>query len=244
MTDPNWYESFFEADEWLLLTRSRDPERTELEVDFVSSQIRPAGRVLDVPCGTGRIAVPLSERGFTVAGLDISEAVLSVARSAGPSLDFRQGDMRELPWSDDSFDAVLNLWTAFGYFETREEDERVLAEVARVLVPGGVFVLDTVNQAALLRGFRPQAWEELAEGTVLLQEHNYDLIKGRSSATWTFLSGGERTVLSFDHRLYTTAEYVELLRRAGLEVTAFFGGADGSELTWDSWRQIIVARRP
>jgi SAM-dependent methyltransferase len=241
--DPRWYESFFEVDEWVLLAKSRDPERTELEVDFVSSQIRPAGRVLDVPCGTGRIAVPLSERGFTVAGLDISEAVLSVARSAGPGLDFRQGDMRELPWGDGSFDAVLNLWTAFGYFETREEDERVLAEVARVLVPGGVFVLDTVNQAALLRGFRPQAWEELADGTVLLQEHNYDLITGRSSATWTFLRGGQRTVLSFDHRLYTTPEYVELLRRAGLEVTAFFGAADGSELTWDTWRQIIVARR-
>ena len=112
--DPRWYESFFEADEWLLLAASRDPERTELEVDFVSSQIRPAGHVLDVPCGTGRVAVPLAERGFTVAGLDISEAVLAVARKAGPDIDFRQGDMRELPWADGSFDAVLNLWTAFG----------------------------------------------------------------------------------------------------------------------------------
>ena len=62
--DPRWYESFFEADEWVLLATSRDAERTELEVDFVSSQIRPSGRVLDVPCGTGRIAVPLAERGF------------------------------------------------------------------------------------------------------------------------------------------------------------------------------------
>ena len=103
----------------------------------------------------------------------------------------------------------------FGYFETQEEDERVLAEVARVLVPGGVFVLDTVNQAALLRGFRPQAWDELDDGVVLLQEHAYDLITGRSQATWTFLRDGERKELSFEHRLYTTPEYVELLRRAG-----------------------------
>lgn len=241
--DPRWYESFFEADEWVLLATTRDAERTELEADFVSSQIRPAGRVLDVPCGTGRVAVPLSERGFTVSGLDISEAVLAVARRAGPGLDFRQGDMRQLPWADSSFDAVLNLWTAFGYFDVQAEDERMLAEVARVLVPGRIFVLDTVNQAALLRGFRPQAWDELDDGTILLQEHGYDLITGRSQATWTFLRGEARTELSFDHRLYTTAEYVELLRRAGLEATAFFGGADGSELSWDSWRQIIVARK-
>ena len=242
--DPRWYESFFEADEWVLLATTRDTERTELEVDFVASQIRPAGRVLDVPCGTGRVAVPLAERGFTVAGLDISEAVLAVAREADPGIDFRHGDMRELPWPDESFDAVLNLWTAFGYFETQAEDERVLAEVARVLVPGGVFVLDTVNQAALVRGFRPQAWEELDDGSILLQEHRYDLITGRSQAVWTFVRDGGRTELSFDHRLYTTPEYVELLRRAGLQTTAFFGAADGSELTWDTWRQIIVATKP
>ncbi len=242
--DPRWYESFFEADEWVLLATTRDAERTELEVEFVSSQIRPAGRVLDVPCGTGRVAVPLAERGFTVAGLDISEAVLAVARRDGPGIDFRQGDMRELPWPDESFDAVLNLWTAFGYFETQAEDERVLIEIARVLVPGGVFVLDTVNQAALVRGFRPQAWDELEDGTVLLQQHGYDLITGRSQAVWTFLREGQRRELSFDHRLYTTPEYVELLRRAGLEATAFFGAADGSELTWDSWRQIVVAHKP
>jgi SAM-dependent methyltransferase len=242
--DPRWYESFFEADEWVLLATTRDAERTELEVDFVASQIRPAGRVLDVPCGTGRVAVPLAERGFTVAGLDISEAVLAVARGAGPAIDFRQGDMRELPWPDESFDAVLNLWTAFGYFETQAEDERVLSEIARVLVPGGVFVLDTVNQAALVRGFRPQAWDELEDGTVLLQQHRYDLITGRSQALWTFLQEGRRRELSFDHRLYTTPEYVELLRRAWLEATAFFGAADGSELTWDTWRQIVVAHKP
>lgn len=241
--DPRWFESFFEADEWVLLAETRDPEQTELEVDFVSSQIRPSGRVLDLPCGTGRVAVPLSQRGFDVAGLDISEAVLAVARRAAPDLDLRQGDMRELPWPDSSFDAVLNLWTAFGYFETQADDERVLGEVARVLRPGGVFVLDTVNQAALLRGFRPQAWDELADGTVLLQEHRYDLITGRSQARWAFLRGGERTELSFDHRVYTTPEYVELLRRAGVEATAFFGAADGSELTWDTWRQLIVARK-
>lgn len=242
--DPRWYESFFESDEWVRVAASHDPERTELEVEFVASQLAPASRVLDVPCGTGRIAVPLAGRGFDVAGLDISEAVLSVARAAGPGLDLRQGDMRELPWPDGSFDAVLNLWTAFGYFETQAEDERVLAEAARVLVPGGVFVLDTVNQAALLRGFRPQAWEELGGGVTLLQQHAYDLLTGRSRATWTFLRGAERSVLSFDHRLYTTPEYVSLLRAAGLETTAFFGAFDGSELTWDTWRQIIVARKP
>jgi SAM-dependent methyltransferase len=240
--DPRWYESFFEGEEWLLLATNRDPERTAEEVDFVASQIPAAARVLDVPCGTGRISVPLAERGFSVAGLDISEQVLAVARAAAPDLDFRQGDMRELPWPDASFAAVLNLWTAFGYFETQAEDERVLAEIARVLEPGGVFVLDTVNQPALLRGFRPQAWDEI-DGTVVLQQHSYDAITGRAGATWTFVRDGDRRELTFDHRLYTTPEYVDMLRRAGLDAIGFYGAPDGSELSWDSWRQVLVARR-
>jgi SAM-dependent methyltransferase len=198
--------------------------------------------VLDVPVGTGRHAVALAGRGFTVAGLDISEAALEQARRAGPDLDLRRGDMRELPWPDGSFDAVINLWTAFGYFETQEEDERVLAEFARVLVPGGILVLDTVNQTALVRGFRPQAFEEL-EGVLFLQEHAYDIVKGRSQARWTFIRGDQRSELAFDHRLYTTPEYVAMLGRAGFEPQAYYGGFDGVELDWDTWRQIIVARR-
>ena len=74
--DPHWFETFFEGEDWLLIATSRDPERTQLELEFLTPRLPPGARVLDVPCGTGRIAVPLAERGFTVAGLDISEAVL------------------------------------------------------------------------------------------------------------------------------------------------------------------------
>jgi SAM-dependent methyltransferase len=240
--DPHWYESFFEEDDWLLMATSRDPERTAAEAGFCASHLPPGGRVLDVPCGTGRHAELLAAQGFTVAGLDISERVLEVARAAVPGADFRQGDMRELPWGDASFDGLINLWTAFGYFETEAENERVMTEFARVLAPGGVLVLDTVNQAALLRGFREQTWSEL-EDTLMLARHEYDNITGRSQAFWTFVRDGARSELSFDHRLYTTPEYVEMMRRNGLEATAFFGGFDGAELGWDTWRQIIVARR-
>lgn len=240
--DPHWFESFFEGDDWLLVATARDPERTSLEVEFVASQLPGGARVLDVPCGTGRHAVALAERGFLVAGLDISDAVLAVAREAGPSLDLRRGDMRDLPWPDRSFDAVINLWTAFGYFESQDEDERVLAEFARVLAADGTLILDTVNQTAFVRGFQKQTFEEL-DGVLYLQEHDYDILSGRSRARWTFVRDGNRRVLAFDHRLYTTPEYVAMLDRAGFRPESFYGGFDGVELGRDTWRQIIVARK-
>jgi ubiquinone/menaquinone biosynthesis C-methylase UbiE len=242
--DPRWYESFFDSDEWLLLATSVDAERIEREVAFLAEQLPAGGHVLDLACGTGRIAVPLAARGFAVAGIDISQRALEVARRAGPELDLRHGDMRELPWADGSFDAVINLWTAFGYFETPEEDERVLREVARVLRPGGVFLIDTVNATSLHRSFRPESWRELEDGTFMLERRVVDLPTGRIRAYWTFLKDGARTELSFDHRLYGAAEYGELFRRAGLEPVRWFGGFDGSELGVDSWRLIAVAGRP
>lgn len=241
--DPRWYESFFETEEWLQLATTRDPERTEREVTFVATQLEPGARVLDLACGTGRIAVPLAARGFAVSGLDISNRVLEEARAAGPELDFRQGDMRELPWPEGSFDAVINMWTAFGYFATQAEDERALAEVARVLRPGGVFILDTVNQAALVRGLQHQSWSELEDGTLLLENRTHDIVTGRSQAFWSFVKDGQKRELAFDHRVYTVAEYGELLERAGFPSREVFGGHGTGELSLDEFRMQIVAHK-
>jgi SAM-dependent methyltransferase len=241
--DPRWYESFFETDEWILLATTRDPERTEHEVSFVAEQLPPGGRVLDLACGTGRVSAPLVARGFDVAGLDISQRALGIAREVLPDADLRHGDMRNLPWPDASFDAVVNLWTAFGYFETQEEDEQALAEIARVLKPGGRFVLDTVNAVGLMRMLRAQGWDELEDGTFFLENRAFDVATGRMTAAWTFLKDGRRTELSFDHRLYSAAEYNVLFRRAGLEPVAWFGDFDGGPLTIDTFRLVAVAER-
>lgn len=242
--DPRWFESLFETDEWLQLARRRDPERTEREVGFLVSQLPAGARVLDLACGTGRVGIPLARAGFDVCGLDLSNGALAVARAEAPELDLRQGDMRELPWPDGEFDAVVNLWTAFGYFPERSDDERVLREVARVLRPGGLFVLDTVNAAALHRAMAPEGWSELEDGTLWLERRAYDVATGRGQAWWTFVRpDGTRVTHAFDHRLYSAPEYGELLRGAGLEPVRWFGGFDAAELTLDSWRLIVVAER-
>jgi ubiquinone/menaquinone biosynthesis C-methylase UbiE len=240
----SWFDNFFETDEWLAVALARPPERTEAEVAFLAQHLPVGAHVLDVPCGTGRHSAGLSAHGYTMAGLDISERVIAVARDTVPDADFRTGDMRELPWEDASFDAVLNLWTAFGYFETQDEDERVLAEFARVLRPGGIVILDTVNQAAFVRQYRAKGWDDSIEGLLMLDEIEHDLITGRSSVRWTFIrEDGSQVVRAFDHRVYTAAEYAAMFRRAGLEPQAWFGDFEGGDLTPDTWRMIVVAKR-
>ena len=141
-----WYEEFFGEDyvrfhlrggEWL-------EERTGPQCDFVVSalELQPGARVLDLCCGQGRHSVELAQRGYNVTGFDLSEYLLGLARTKaeklGVEVEFVRGDMRELPWESE-FDAVVNLWTAFGYLESDEEDERVLRSVGAALRPGGQF---------------------------------------------------------------------------------------------------------
>lgn len=92
------------------------------------------GRLLDVGCGTGVFTKVFADNGWTVTGVDISEGMLRFARERG--IDVIRADAARLPFEDDSFDAVVSLWT-----HTDVDDfAAVIREVARVLRPGGPFV--------------------------------------------------------------------------------------------------------
>jgi SAM-dependent methyltransferase len=112
------------------------------------------GDLLDVPCGFGRHSVPLARAGFTVVGVDRSPALLDEARRrAGGERrpKWVQADYRELPLPDESFDAALNLFSSLGYLGD-EDDTRVLAEIRRVLRPGGRLVIEIMHRDVLVAG--------------------------------------------------------------------------------------------
>ena len=248
--DPRWYDGFFD-DDWLELEGLRPPEeRTLAQVDFIVEQLglEPGARILDVPCGHGRHSVELARRGFAVTGVDLSEPSLERARGAadevGVELELVHADMRELAFAAE-FDAVLNLYTSFGYLETQADDERALGGFARALAPGGALLMDVINPPGLFRKYRGRDWEEFDDGTLFLSEFRYDPLSGRNLAFWIFVrADGTRSGLRHSLRVYTAAELRAMLERAGLTVERAWGGWDGDELTLDSWRLILLARRP
>jgi SAM-dependent methyltransferase len=246
--DERWYDDFF-GDDWLAIARSvEDPERTRAQVDFVVERLglQPGARVLDLACGHGRHAVELARRGLRVAGLDLSEPSLVVARERaaqqGVELELVHGDMRELPWREE-FDAVVNLWTAFGYFADEADDARVLGEVRAALRPGGSFLIDTLNLFFLARGFQEHGWQELEDGRLMLEDRAYDHLTGRSTATWTLVGrDGSRSPYTHSLRAYTLPELRRLLGQAALDVVEAWGGWAGEPFGWESSRLIVHAR--
>ena len=105
-----------------------------------------AGRVLDVGCGYGRIALPLARAGYDVQGIDISEnlikAAVAAADAEGLRLAFATASMMSLPYPSDSFDVVVCLWSAFHELLETEEQTRAMREMLRVLGPGGLAVIE------------------------------------------------------------------------------------------------------
>jgi SAM-dependent methyltransferase len=149
--------------------------------------------------------------------------------------------MRRLPWKE-QFDACINLFTAFGYFDKEEENQQVLHQVHRVLKPGGLFLLDISNRDYYLLRLWPRAWRRQGKA-VILEETGFDPNTCRFTMTFTWLEGKNRQSLTHSVRYYTAPELSAMLRTAGLEPTAIYGDFDASEFDLSSQRLIIVARK-
>ncbi|WP_258084294.1 class I SAM-dependent methyltransferase [Thermococcus thermotolerans] len=125
-------------DDWYRTKTGTYVDRIEKWLVFSMLQSK-SGKALDLGCGTGNYTLELKKRGFDVIGLDASEGMLEVARSKG--LNCIKGDAYSLPFPDESFDLVLSVTM----FEFIYEPERVVAEISRVLKPGGEVLIATMN---------------------------------------------------------------------------------------------------
>ena len=245
-----WYSGFFDDDYLRVFGPVVPDERTAAEVNGVVGQLGlgPGARLLDLCCGQGRHVVPLARLGFRVTGLDLSRRLLARAAAAaqgqGQPVGLVEGDMRRLPFADGSFDAVVNLFHAFGYLEDEAQDELVLAEVARVLAPGGRFLQEVANREALVRNWHDSDVTRHDDGLVVLQERALDLRASRDRVRYTLLHpDGRRTSREASIRLYTLTELEAMLGRAGLELLAVSGDLDGGPLELDSGFVVTLSGR-
>jgi len=243
-----WWSTYFDA-QYLreyqpLFTLERDRREVARMLEVLGL---PAGaRVLDCPCGQGRHAHLLAEAGLDVDGLDYSEELLAIAKRRGTSrtLRYTRGDMRKLParWTG-RFDAVLNLFTSFGFFITPADDARVIREFARVLQPGGVLLWHGGSRDGVMARFLERDWWRSDDGTMIGHERSFDALSGVLTVRTTW--EGKKAQGEREHRirLYTATRLAELCADAGLVVEEAYDGWRDRPLGRTSSEMLLVARK-
>jgi SAM-dependent methyltransferase len=236
-----WFESWF-GEEYAALYPHRNDSEAERAVALIANTLgaRPVNRVLDLACGSGRHARYLGARWWT-SGVDLSEVMLRLARKDNVPARLVRADIRDLPYRDASFDLIVNLFTSFGYFETDAEHEQVIFDVARLINPGGTFVLDFFNVAEIKRNLEPYDDDASIGGRQVVQRREITP-DGRFVVKHIAIRNEEKEFIE-RVRLFTKDELVAMLIRAGFSVEESYGDYNGETFTDISPRVILFARR-
>lgn len=237
--DPRFWDGFKD-----MLFRPERRAAAAVEVDGLVALlgIAPPAHVLDLPCGVGRHSAELARRGFTVTGVDLHEPYLAEARSAAPGVQWVRADMREFR-RPGAFDAVINMFTSFGYFEDPGDDLRVARNAHASLRPGGTFVIETMSKEVLASRYQERRWFQLDDGAMMLEHHLVDDGWRARRSRWTLLRGAQRVEGGFVQRLYCGTELEALLHEAGFTEVRLCGGLDGSPYGPGARSLVAVARR-
>ena len=243
----HWSDGFFDA--WYPHLFPLAPAaRSDAEAEVLTRLLpEPPARVLDVACGEGRHAVRLAAAGYEVVGIDASQYLLGLARDAATraavSLSLHQMDMREMPFSGE-FDAALNLFTAWGFFEDDNENQRALDRMAAALRGGASLIMEIAHRDAIVANYVEHDERRSEDGTLIWIDRQFDPVAGLNIVThrWRGPDGSEGQ-RHHRIRLFTATEIDRMLRAAGLDPMDWFDGFGLEPLGLRSGLRLLVRAR-
>ena len=241
-----WYTDWFDHPEYELVYQDRDEEEAEELVAFIERTVSPESgtAILDMGCGRGRHARALARRGYHVTGVDLSERAIEQAekRAAEEGLDvlYFRGDMRR-PVCDCCFDGVINVFTAFGYFEDDQDHIRALRAMRRSLRPGGWFLQDYFNVPHILQNLVPED-QDVRDHTEISQRRWVD--DGRINKEITLRTNGDEQTFRESVRLFGMKDFERMYDEAGFDIVASYGDYDGNPYGERAPRLILHANKP
>lgn len=244
----HWYE---DDDFWVdfAAVMFSDRRRAEIAQLVETSPLfdhPPGTRVLDLACGPALYAVPLARRGCRVTGVDLSRPMLDRAHAAceraGVDVRLVRGDMLTHV-EPESYDEAINVFTSFGYFETREDNLTVLRNALASLRPGGRLLIDVMGREVVAGWIgRPQL-VELPDAYVVQRDTVLDEWT-RLRTDWTMVRGESAREVSITSFLYGAADLRALFEEAGFADVEVYGDFDRSPYDQRARRLIVRGTRP
>jgi 2-polyprenyl-3-methyl-5-hydroxy-6-metoxy-1,4-benzoquinol methylase len=207
MEDKSWFKDWFDTKYYHMLYQHRDEQEA---VHFIKTltqflNLKNHSEILDLACGKGRHSITLNKLGYEVLGADLSENSINSAKLfEKDGLAFIVQDMREII-PNKTFDAVLNLFTSFGYFDDTSDNEKVIHSVFEMLKPNGIFVIDFMNVQRALN-------QMIANETKIANGISFEL---KRSFTGTHII--KEIAFEDEGQSYTYQEKVQALKKQDFE---------------------------
>ena len=241
-TEASWYKSWFDTGYYHLLYQYRDDHEAR---DFMKNLLRylqpePGSRALDLACGRGRHARFLSDKGLQVTGIDLSLNNIEHARQfENDNLQFKQGDMRD-DLGHQQYRYIFNLFTSFGYFDTLEESQVALANMAEALTGEGRLILDFMNVEKVKLGLVRE--EEMTEDEVQFKVRRF-IRDGFIIKEIHIEDQGRHHRYEERVQMLDLPAFRKLFAAAGLEITDCFGDFDLTPYKAESSERLIMIGR-
>lgn len=217
----NWFASWFDSPYYHILYKERNYREAQIFMDNLTHYLNlpERAKVLDLGCGKGRHAIYLNQLGFDVTGIDLSENSIATAnKNANATLHFQVHDMRHA--FDEKYDAIFNLFTSFGYFESDEEHLKTLIAIKEALTEYGFGVIDFMNANQVINNL-------VAEETKTVDGIDFHIKRyvanGHIFKEIDFEDQGNRYHFTEKVRAFTLQDFQQLFENAGIYLLDIFG---------------------
>ena len=218
----DWFSEWFDSPYYHILYKDRDLKEAELFIDNLTTYMNlPEGaRIADIPCGKGRHCIYLNKKGFVVSGADLSpESIYYAKKFSNPTLDFFIHDMRDY-FATEKYNAVLNIFTSFGYFDDPMDNQRCIESFSQALKPDGILVLDFINFKKIVPTFRHKESKDV-DGIIFHIEKQIE--NNRLVKNILFSNSGKAFHFQEKVSILYKEDFLKYFNFAGLKVKDVFG---------------------
>lgn len=217
----NWYSSWFDTPYYHILYKDRNYREAQVFMDNLTHYLNlpEKAKVLDLACGKGRHSIYLNQLGYDVLGADLSEnSIAEASKNSNETLHFKVHDMRE-PF-EEKFDAIFNLFTSFGYFESDEDNLTTLKAIKESLSEYGFAVIDFMNVHNVIENLVPEEVKTVDEIDFHIKRYVED---GHIFKEIDFEDQGRKYHFTEKVKALTLKDFQDLMDEAGIFLLDIFG---------------------
>jgi len=242
----NWWDDFYNLKTADLFLR-RDKITTNKLTNFLEQKLNlSVGDLLfDQCCGIGTVSIPLAKKGVKVIGVDISSPFIEEAQRLSQDLN------KASFYSDDAFtflptkkcNAAINWYGSFGYADDDSQNIKMFEKTYEALLPGALFAVDFMNTYGILSNFKEEMVKE--KGTFrIVRNCTLDFTKGRIEQDWNYYEGDKYIETKHSSvKLYLPHHIKTMMENCGFNNVEIFGDIEGSGLTENSPRCILIGKK-